>query len=659
MRRVLIANRGEIARRIARTCHAMGYDTIAVYSDPDADAPHVGEATVAYALGGSAAAESYLAIDKLLAAAAATGADAVHPGYGFLAENADFARAVVDAGLIWIGPSPEAIEAMGSKLIAKKMIEDAGVPTLPSVDVSKATPDAIAAAANDIGYPVLIKASAGGGGKGMRVVVDPEELVEMAEGAKREAAAAFADDTIFLEKYLENPRHIEMQVFGDTHGHVVHLYERECSIQRRHQKVIEEAPSPVVDDDLREALGAAAIAAARAVDYVGAGTVEFLVGPDREFYFLEMNTRLQVEHPVTEEILGLDLVRLQLMVAIGQPLPEEALVPVHFGHAVEARVYAEDPTNDFLPVTGTIHRLAVHDPVRIDAGVESGSEISVHYDPMIAKVIAHAETRAEAALALARALRRMELHGVITNRDLLVRTLSHPEFLAGDIDTGFYVRHDPAELGAGLVPPEARALSALAAAIAGQRARRSSSRVLASVPTGWRNSPSQFQRVDFSSGDDTIEVGYRFGRDGFHAEVDGVPLTDIEVSSQSQDRVVLVHGGVRSSFRVHQVDATFFVDGPDGHVAVTELPRFPTHSADQTAGSLVAPMPGKVITVGVAPGDVVAQGDVLVVIEAMKMEHTVRSPVDGTVEAVHVAENQQVDNGQVLVVVDQEDDATP
>src|SRR4051794_15149887 len=403
IRSLLVANRGEIARRVFRTAREMGISTVAVYSDPDADARFVREADVAVRLPGASPGETYLRGDLVVEAALRAGADAVHPGYGFLSENAAFAQSVIDAGLTWVGPPPPAIEAMGSKLGAKEMMRAAGVPTLPwATDVSGGA---------DVGFPLLVKASAGGGGRGMRIVRSAAELADAVEGAQREAGSAFGDATVFLERYVEAPRHVEIQVFADTHRNVVSLFERECSIQRRHQKIVEEAPSTAVDDALRQRMGDAAVAAARAVGYVGAGTVEFVLDATGEFAFLEMNTRLQVEHPVTELVTGLDLVRLQILVAMGQPLPPEALAPTMTGHAIEVRLYAEDATHDFLPVTGTLRAFDIDSrQVRVDTGVETGSVVSPYYDPMLAKVIAHAPTRDEAAGRLAGALRRARIH---------------------------------------------------------------------------------------------------------------------------------------------------------------------------------------------------------------------------------------------------------
>jgi len=439
--KLLIANRGEIAARVIRTAHALGLATVAVYSDPDADAPYVTLADEAVRLPGAAPADTYLRGDLLIAAATHTQADAVHPGYGFLSENAAFARACAAAGLIFVGPAPATITAMGDKVAAKAMMAAAGVPVLPSITVDATGEHQDAAA--QVGFPLLVKAAFGGGGRGMRLVDDPAQLEEAVKSARREAAAAFGDGTVFLERYIPDPRHIEVQILGDAHGDVIHLFERECSIQRRYQKIIEEAPSPAVDGELRQALTEAAVTAGRAVGYTGAGTVEFVLDRDGSFYFLEMNTRLQVEHPVTEEITGLDLVELQLRIAEGEPLPPEARQAAIGGHAIEVRLYAEDVPAGFLPVTGTLHRFAIPSGpgLRVDAGYQDGSEISPHYDAMLAKVIARGRTRADAARRLARALQTAEIHGVTTNRDLLAGILREPDFLAGATDTGYLTRH--------------------------------------------------------------------------------------------------------------------------------------------------------------------------------------------------------------------------
>ncbi len=654
--KLLVANRGEIARRIMSTCTQMGISTVAIFSDPDAREPFVSDADEAVHLPGAAAVDTYLNGAAVIAAAKATGSDAIHPGYGFLAENAVFAQSVIDAGLIFVGPTPATIAAMGSKLESKRIMMAAGVPILVGEDLTGMDATEIAAAAERLGFPVLVKASAGGGGKGMRIVSKPADLASAVESARREAIASFGDDTLFVERYIREPRHVEIQIFGDGHGNVVHLFERECSIQRRHQKIIEESPSPAVDDALRLAMGEAAVAAGAAVEYLGAGTVEFLLTPEGEFFFLETNTRLQVEHPVTEMVTGLDLVRLQLLVAEGHPLPPEAHEATISGHAIEARLYAEDARNDYLPQTGPVHRLFFDSTVRLDTGPEDGSNVSVYYDPMLAKVIAHGRTREDAARVLARALATAEIHGVATNRDMLVRVLRHPEFLAGNTDTHFLDRHGPAELAAPLADQAAEHRHGLAAALAGQATRRSQTRVLPGVASGWRNSPSQSQLVSYRGDVESFVVGYRFGRTGFEASIDGESLGEVIVREHSGSFAEFLIDGRLWGYWVHQVDDVAYVDGTDGSSRLTELPRFPVTEAPRVAGSLLSPMPGKVIKVEVSPGATVAQGDVLVIVEAMKMEHAVRSPAAGTVTKVSVAEGDQVENEQLLVIVEPDED---
>ncbi len=642
IRRLLVANRGEIARRVFRTCRQMSIETVAVHSDPDRAEPHVLEADHAVNLPGSTPTETYLDMDAVLGAAKQTRADAIHPGYGFLAENAEFARRVTEEGLIWIGPPPDAIEVMGSKLRSKALVESAGVPTLRAIDLTGN--DDVEAAADGLGYPVLVKASAGGGGKGMRIVGDPSGLTEAIEGARREAASSFGDDTVFLEKYLVAPRHIEIQVLGDSQGAVISLFERECSIQRRHQKIIEEAPSPAIDASLRRRMGETAVAAAAAVGYVGAGTVEFLF-QDGEFFFLEMNTRLQVEHPVTEMVTGLDLVRLQIEIADGAPID---IQPIISGHAVEARLYAEDPVHAFLPVTGKIHRFDVPQfpGVRVDSGVEDGSMVSVFYDPMLAKVIAHGTTRDEAAELLARALRRALIHGPVTNRELLVRILEHEEFRSGAIDTHFLERHDPGELGRPLADMQTEHLSAVAAALSDQAYERNRPRVLASIPSGWRNRPGHSQERSYRGDHGTHVIRYSVTT---KPVVEG--LGPIDLTECSPASVAFNHDGLDHSFTVSRYGEARHVDSELAPVRLEALSRFPSTEAADTPGSLHAPMPGRVIRVGAAVGDTVKAGQVLVVLEAMKMEHTLRSPHDGTVIEVDCSPDDQVEAGAVLVVI--------
>ncbi|WP_037359289.1 acetyl/propionyl/methylcrotonyl-CoA carboxylase subunit alpha [Amycolatopsis orientalis] len=642
---LLVANRGEIARRVFRSCRDAGIGTVAVFSDADADAPHAREADVAVRLPGNAPGETYLRAELIVKAAADAGADAIHPGYGFLSENAGFARAVLDAGLTWVGPPPAAIETMGSKVESKRLMAAAGVPVLSELDPASVT---------EADLPLLVKASAGGGGRGMRVVRSLDELSEAVESARAEAGSAFGDPTVFCERYLETGRHIEVQVLADSHGTVWAVGERECSIQRRHQKVVEEAPSPFVDEAMRTELFDAARKAAQAIDYVGAGTVEFLAGPDGRFYFLEMNTRLQVEHPVTENVTGLDLVALQLSVAEGARLPAEP--PAAKGHSIEVRLYAEDPSAGWQPQSGTLHAFEVSgvdreftpgSGLRLDSGVESGSVIGVHYDPMLAKVITWAPTRAEAARRLASALAGAKIHGVVTNRDLLVRILRHDAFLAGETDTAFFDRHGLDALAAPLATVDTERWSALAAALADAAANRANATTLGRLPSGWRNVRSAGQRKVFAKGDNRYEVVYSLTRDGLRAE----GYDDVSLVSAAADQVVLDIAGVRRTFAVARHDSMSYVDSPLGSVALTAEPRFADPDAALAAGSLLAPMPGTVVRLAVSAGDTVQAGDPLLWLEAMKMEHRISAPADGVVAELPVEVGQQVEVGAVLAVV--------
>jgi propionyl-CoA carboxylase alpha chain len=685
---VLVAGRGEIARRIFRTAARRGMRTVAVYSDADADAPFVREADIAVRLPGTAPADTYLRGELIVAAAVRAGADCVHPAYGFLSENAGFARAVVAAGLTWIGPPAEAIEAMGSKTAAKALMSSAGVPTAASADVSDLDGEALVRAADDIGFPLLVKASFGGGGRGMRTVTDRADVAAAVDSARREAASAFGDGSVFLERLISPARHVEVQIFGDAQGTVVALHERECSIQRRHQKVVEEAPSPAVDAQLRARLAEAAIRAGQAIGYVGAGTVEFLLTPGGEFYFLEVNTRLQVEHPVTEAVTGLDLVDLQFAVAAGQPLPPEVRNPVRRGSAIEVRLYAEDPARDWLPQAGRLDDFAIEHEgafegvgvrscgglvrgIRLDSGVETTSTIGVSYDPMLAKVIAWAPDRSEASALLAAALRRARISGLITNRDLLVRVLESEAWLAADTDTGFLDRVGLAALASPLVDPAAAPEFALAAALGQACLRRRGARVLAGLPAGWRNNPSQPQRVEYTVAgrENPIEVAYTFSRTGISAQVSGQSLTcalvSAAVSSADRVTVVLATDLLRRSFDVHVVNeetaaaagpvARVHVAAPDGALSLSEVARFPEPSARVAPGSLTASMPGSVVRVLVSDGDVVEAGQPVVVLEAMKMEHTLTAPSAGTVTSIAVAVGAQVETGSLLVVVGDQD----
>ena len=644
---VLVANRGEVARRVLRACRARGLATVAVFSDADEASPHVREADTAVRLPGSTPAETYLRGDLLVAAALAAGADAVHPGYGFLAEDPGFARAVLTAGLTWIGPPPAAMEAMASKLRAKALMAAAGVPVLPGRDVTDLDEAALHGAAGEIGYPVLVKASAGGGGRGMRVVPGPDDLLGAVKSAQHEALSAFGDGTVFLERYVERPRHIEVQVVADTHGQVVALFERDCSVQRRHQKVVEEAPSPAVSPELRARLTEAALTATRAVDYAGVGTVEFVLDRGGSFAFLEMNTRLQVEHPVTELVTGLDLVALQLLVAAGEPLPPEVAAATITGHAIEVRLYAEDPVAGFLPTSGTLHRFALPDTVRVEAGVETGSVVSTFYDGLLAKLIAHAPTRDQAARLLADALQRSQIHGVLTNRDLLVRLLRSPEFRRGAVDPSFLERSDLAGLGRPLAEDRACRLHAVAATVAQASTRPGAGHWADKFPPGWRNVPSQLETTSY----DGIVVAHAFRRGGLIIEVDGVRWESLRLLAASATEVDLEVDGLRRRYAVHRVGATSYVDSALGSTAMSEDERFVLPGSQLSAGSLQAPMPGTVLTVAVRLGDAVTAGQVLVVLEAMKMEHPVRATAAGQVTELYARVGAQVDAGSVLAVV--------
>ncbi|UQC03261.1 acetyl/propionyl/methylcrotonyl-CoA carboxylase subunit alpha [Mycobacterium intracellulare] len=650
--RVLVANRGEIARRVFATCRRLGLGTVAVYTDPDAGAPHVAEADARVRLPNT---NDYLNAEAIIAAARAAGADAIHPGYGFLSENADFAAAVQHAGLTWIGPPVDAVRAMGSKIEAKKLMASAGVPVLDELD-----PDTVTQAQ----LPVLVKASAGGGGRGMRVVRELSALPAEVEAARREAQSAFGDPTVFCERYLPTGHHIEVQVMADTHGTVWAVGERECSIQRRHQKIIEEAPSPLVErtPGMRAKLFDAARLAAGAIGYTGAGTVEFLADDDSEFYFLEMNTRLQVEHPVTEETTGLDLVELQLAVADGARLDAEP--PAAQGHSIEARLYAEDPAREWQPQAGVMRAFEVpsvrtefgslgqRTGIRLDSGIADGFTVSIHYDPMLAKVISYAPTRRQAALVLADALTRARVHGLRTNRDLLVNVLRHPAFLDGATDTAFFDTHGLAELSAPLGDAAAVRLSAIAAALADAARNRALAPVLGAIPSGWRNLRSGYQVKTYGDDDgNEHRIQYRFDRTRLVLPDD----PSVQLVSATAKAVVLRTDGVDHHFSVRRYDPSdsdVYVDSARGPVHLIALPRFPEPGSTVEKGSLVAPMPGNVIRLGAAIGDTVTAGQPLIWLEAMKMEHTITAPVDGVLAELDVKTGQQVEVGAVLARVE-------
>jgi acetyl/propionyl-CoA carboxylase alpha subunit len=652
MKRVLVANRGEIAVRVIRACREAGLESVAVHSEPDVDALHVRLADTAVLIGPAQPSESYLNLEALLAAARSTRADAVHPGYGFLAEDAGFARACEDAGLVFIGPSPEVIGRMGSKIASRELMASAGVPVVPGATPGDQSDAGITAAARQLGYPLLVKASAGGGGKGMRVVRDAGALAEAVPSARREAASAFGDGTLYLERLIEGARHVEIQVFGDSHGEVVHLFERECSLQRRHQKIIEESPSPAVTPELRDAMGRAALALAREVGYQNAGTVEFILAEDGSFYFLEVNTRLQVEHPVTELTTGQDLVREQIRIARGEPLGYDEAPPQR-GWAIEVRLCAEDPDRDHLPTTGTL--LAAEVPevpegLRADLGVAAGSEIGIHYDSLLGKLIAHAPTRREAAQLLRRALELTWVPGLVTNREYLARILAHPAFQAGELDTHFLERH-AGELAARPPGLDRVRVAAVALVLHGIAQRRLDAGDAALAPPGWRNVRFSDQVVTYRLGEADVVVAYRPAAGGLELSLGGKP-TRVGAFGAEGDRVWFVeHGGHRRTARVAVAGARAWVLAEGAQLAFTLVPRFAEPGAEAVAGGLVAPMPGRIVKILVEVGQEVSPGTPLVVLEAMKMEHTVRAAAAGRVQAIHASVGQQVDADHLLAVV--------
>ncbi len=663
--KILIANRGEIAVRVARTARRMGIQTVAVFSDADRNAMHVAACDEAHYLGGAAPKDSYLRGDKVLEIAKRTGAQAVHPGYGFLSENVAFAQQCADAGIVFIGPPPAAIEAMGLKAESKRLMERANVPLVPGYHGADQSEALLANESKRIGFPVLIKASAGGGGKGMKVAENEGEFLAALASAKREAKNSFGDDNVLIERYLQRPRHIEIQVFADELGHCVYLFERDCSLQRRHQKVMEEAPAPGMTEARRRQMGEAAVAAAKAVSYVGAGTVEFIAEHDfatsGRFYFMEMNTRLQVEHPVTEMITGLDLVEWQLRVASGERLPKlQDELHIH-GHAFEARVYAENPRNQFLPATGTINLLRTpetNDLVRIDTGVRQGDEISPNYDPMIAKLIVHGENREQALQRLALALDEYAVVGFANNVEFLQRVARHPAFAASEIDTGFIGRYADDLLPPLPVPVDAAlAACALVEWSAARDTARSASRA-AGEPVSpwalsdafWPNQPDSSIDYEYAQGEARYQVAIVPDGNGFMlrlphstpcaaARIDGERITltlgetqfTARVLCSGKHRVVLVAG---ERYEFDAVDRYAPPEADEGH-----------------GGHLTAPMPGSVVSVLVAVGDHVKKGQPLIIMEAMKMEHTIVAPLDGVVEAIYFAAKEQVKEGAELVAL--------
>ncbi len=657
--KILIANRGEIACRIARTCRRLGVRTVAVYSDADAQAQHVAACDEAWRLGPAPAAESYLNIERLLEVARQSGAQAIHPGYGFLSENAAFAEACERAGIVFIGPPAAAIRAMGSKSEAKALMAKAGVPLVPGYHGEDQDPARLAREAAAIGYPVLIKASAGGGGKGMRRVDRPEDFVAALASAKREAKAAFGDDRVLIERYLLTPRHIEVQVFADAHGNCVHLFERDCSIQRRHQKVLEEAPTPGMSAERRARMTAAAVAAARAIGYRGAGTVEFIADADGSFYFMEMNTRLQVEHPVTEMITGQDLVEWQLRVAAGEPLPLAQEQLTIRGHAIEARIYAEDPDNDFLPATGRIRHLRLPEVsahVRIDTGVAQGDEVSVHYDPMIAKLIVWDADRAGALRRLRAALAEFQVVGSATNIAFLRRVAAHPAFAAGELDTQFIDRHRDALLPPRAAAPErVLAMAALAELLRIDAEARALARASGDphspwhATDGWMLNQDNHHRLQLRDGERAVEVIAHYRPGGFLLELPGGALR-ARGELDAGGRLEVDLDGLRLSATVVRDGADLTLLCADGSYRLSLYDPLAAAMAEEVKeGGLAAPMPGTIVAVLAQAGQRVSEGQPLLVLEAMKMEYTIAAPYDGLVESVHYAVGEQVSEGVELL----------
>ena len=637
IKKLLIANRGEIASRIIKSAHQMGISTVAIYTDPDANSPYVREAKEAFKLD-----SSYLDAKTIIEIATTANVDAIHPGYGFLSENSNFANLVSKSNIKWVGPSANAIKKMGDKLTAKKLSEKASVPTLQMTNDPKE--------AKKIGYPLLIKAAAGGGGKGMRIVESQKDLKESIASAQREAEGGFGDKRVFIERYIAKSRHIEIQILGDSYGNIVHLGERECSIQRRHQKVVEESPSPVVDEELRNKMGAAAIKIASLLKYESAGTVEFLFDETtKEFWFLEVNTRLQVEHPVTEEVTGIDLVREQLKIANGEPLDFSQEDIEWFGSSIEVRLYSEDPGNNFLPVTGKLIAFEpTEDPlVRWDTGVETGSEITPNFDPMLAKIISYGETRVEAANKLALALENSHFGGLKTNRDYLISILRSDEFLKGDTTTDFLERakiKDEINLN-----EEEIYFLAIAASMWIQGKNRYESEVLSNLSSGWNNARLPMQEIKLQFNDKPLTVKYKNNREEIFTTDKN---NSAKINSWDKNFIDVEIDNTRIRSKVTFDNELLLIQSKSGDVLFKILPKFETAKKASIEGGLNAPMPGKVVEIKIKKGAKIKKGDTLVILEAMKMEHKVLAPSDGKVKEILIHKDEQVENGATLVVLD-------
>jgi acetyl-CoA carboxylase biotin carboxylase subunit len=655
--KLLVANRGEIAIRIFKTCREMGIATVAIFSDADENALFVKMADEAVRIGGKQPNESYLVMDKIIDAAKRIGANAIHPGYGFLSERAEFAKRCVEENIIWVGPHPKAIEVMGSKIGAKKIMQSHNVPTIPGYQGDDQSEATIKAKAVEIGFPVLLKASAGGGGKGMRIIREAKELDKAINEAKSEALSGFGDDTLLIEKYFDTSRHIEFQIFGDKHGNALHLFERECSIQRRYQKVVEESPSPFITAETRQKMGAAAVAACKAIQYDNAGTVEFIVAPDQSFYFLEVNTRLQVEHPITEEVTGLDLVRLQIEVAQGNPIPFKQENISQNGHAIEVRLYAEDAGNNFLPVSGKILDWipANIEGLRYDTGIESGSEISTYYDPMIAKVISKGKDRKEAIARLSKGLQETVCTGFTTNKNFLIAILNNEDFQKGNFDTRFLdkkFQYDGEHYSQ-------ETLDILTCALIHFRfLQRENNRTIAQgVPAGWRNNFYQAQKESYSYKGFEFPISYTnqngelqitFADKKFTSNY--YPQTAVSRLSTVDNFIVFEINNIRRKFFISENGNQYFVQSPQlGQIVLNSIERFQLPVEETVKGGYIAPMPGDITTVLVKPGDIIKSGDALLKMISMKMESTIEAHSDGEVEEVFVTDKQFVEAGTLLL----------
>lgn len=654
---ILIANRGEIASRVIRTCKKMGIKSIAVFSEADRNALFVSEADTAVFIGESNPSASYLDQEKIIRTAKAAGADAIHPGYGFLSENVDFAQLCIDEGIIFIGPHPAAIAAMGSKSEAKKLMIEHEVPVVPGYQGEAQDLDTLTKVAAEIGYPVLLKATAGGGGKGMRIVHQEKEIKAAIDSVKREALNAFGNDQLIVEKYIPSARHIEFQILGDKHGNTIHVLERECSVQRRYQKVLEESPSPVLKEEMRQKMGEAAVKAAQALKYDNAGTVEFIYAEDGSFYFLEVNTRLQVEHPVTEEVTGLDLVQLQIEIAEGQVLNIKQEDIESNGYAIECRLYAEDAANDFLPVTGKILQWQVPqvDGLRMETAIKSGSEISIYYDPMIAKIIVWAKNRRLAHRKMEYVLRHLVCLGMVTNQEFLLHLFQNSDIRQGNYDTHF-IKNELDLSQIGQKTESQMAMSSIAVALYAWHERQQTRTTLKSMPSGWRNNFREYEFADYVVGEQEIKLKYRY-LDGEFTFLVGDETYTARLVNANDIAIRFELNGTQHIFQVAQKGATYFTHNEDiGNVTMTEKDRFPSQKDEKAKGGYIAPMPSQIVKILVKEGQEVKSGDSLIVITSMKMENTIAADEDGVVEAIYTNEGENVEAGFLLIQLKEEED---